>query len=123
MVSVTEKTLYLSGFLAGVTAMTVLYGLILDRGEHLYFVDPYFLNLTRRTRRAEQAAPYLCSFEATSGVGFVYCSPNSTPIPDDGPPLSSGYREHRRVPDTEPDDKKSLINVEYSDHRRVCRVL
>ena len=36
MVSVTEETPYLSGFLAGVTVMTlmtVIYGLILDRGR------------------------------------------------------------------------------------------
>jgi hypothetical protein len=36
MMSVTEETPYLSGFLAGVTAMTlmtVLYGLILNRGR------------------------------------------------------------------------------------------
>ena len=35
MVSVTEETSYLSGFLAGVTVMTLMtmiYGLILDRG-------------------------------------------------------------------------------------------
>jgi hypothetical protein len=41
MVSVTEETPYLSGLLAGVTVMTlmtVIYGLILDRGTHLYFV-------------------------------------------------------------------------------------
>jgi hypothetical protein len=41
MVSVSEETPYPSGLLAGVTAMTlmtVLYGLILDRGTHLYFV-------------------------------------------------------------------------------------
>src|SRR5215212_10752193 len=28
----------------------------------LYFVGPYPFNLTRRTRRTEQAAPYLCGF-------------------------------------------------------------
>ena len=36
MVSVTEETPYLSGLLAGLTAMTlmtVIYGLILDRGH------------------------------------------------------------------------------------------
>ena len=40
-VTVTEETPYLSGLLAPMTAMTlmtVIYGLILDRGEHLYFV-------------------------------------------------------------------------------------
>jgi len=41
MVSVTEETPYLSGLLATVTAMTLMtliYGLILDEGMHLYFV-------------------------------------------------------------------------------------
>jgi hypothetical protein len=59
-VSVTEGTPYLSGLRAGVTVMTlmtVLYGLILDEGAHLYFVGPYPFNLTRRTRRAEQGVP------------------------------------------------------------------
>jgi hypothetical protein len=62
MVSVTEETPYLNGFLAGVTVMTVMtliYGLILDEGTHLYLVGPYPFNLTRRTRRAEQGVPYL----------------------------------------------------------------
>jgi hypothetical protein len=39
MVSVTEETPYLSGFLAGVTVMTLMtliYGLILDRGVRRY---------------------------------------------------------------------------------------
>src|SRR5688572_1808966 len=45
------------------TLMTVLYyGLILERGVHLYLVGPYPFNLTRRTRRTEQGAPYLCGF-------------------------------------------------------------
>jgi hypothetical protein len=42
MVSVTEETPYLSGLLATVTVMTLMtliYGLILDEGVHLYFVD------------------------------------------------------------------------------------
>jgi hypothetical protein len=63
MVSVTKETSYLSGFLAGVTVMTlmtVIYGLILDRGVHLYLLGPYPFNLTRRTRRAEKGASYLC---------------------------------------------------------------
>jgi hypothetical protein len=37
-VTVTEETPYLSGFLAGVTVMTLIYGLILDEGMRLYFV-------------------------------------------------------------------------------------
>ena len=63
MMSVTEETPYLSRCLAIVTVMTLMtliYGLILDRGEHLYFVGPYPFNLTRRTRRAEQGVPSLC---------------------------------------------------------------
>ena len=65
MVSVTEETFHLSDLLATVTVMTLMtliYGLILDEGMRLYFVGPYPFNLTRRTRRAEQVAPYLCGF-------------------------------------------------------------
>jgi hypothetical protein len=42
MVSVTEETPYLSGLLALMTVMTLMtliYGLILDEGMLLYFVD------------------------------------------------------------------------------------
>ena len=63
MVNVTEETPYLSGLLATVTVMTlmtVIYELILDTRMRLYFVDSYPFNLTRRTRRTEQGAPYLC---------------------------------------------------------------
>src|SRR5215208_1219930 len=62
-VIVTEETPDLSGLLATVTVMTLMtmiYGLILDEGMRLYFVGPYPFNLTRRTRRTEQVAPYLC---------------------------------------------------------------
>jgi len=31
-------------------------------GVHLYFLGPYPFNLTRRTRRTEQGAPYLCGY-------------------------------------------------------------
>jgi hypothetical protein len=49
MVSVTEETPYLSGFLAGVTVMTlmtILYGLILNRGAPLLRRRSYPVNLT-----------------------------------------------------------------------------
>jgi hypothetical protein len=62
-VTVTEETPYLSGLLAGVTAMTLMtliYGLILNRGAPLLRRLSYPVNLTRRTRRAEQGVPYLC---------------------------------------------------------------
>jgi hypothetical protein len=32
------------------------------QGVHLYFLGPYPFTLTRRTRRTEQGAPYLCGF-------------------------------------------------------------
>jgi hypothetical protein len=63
MFIVTKKTLSVSGFLATMTVMTLMtltYGLILDEGMLLYFVGHYPFNLTRRTRRWEQGAPYLC---------------------------------------------------------------
>jgi hypothetical protein len=31
-----------------------------EGGVHLYFLGPYPFNLTRRTRRQERGAPYLC---------------------------------------------------------------
>jgi hypothetical protein len=40
--------------------MTLIYGLIVDEGALLHFVGHYPFNLTRRTRRAEQGASYLC---------------------------------------------------------------
>src|SRR5215210_7131769 len=63
-VIVTEETPHLSGLLATVTVMTLMtliYGLILDRGcAPLLRRLSYCFNLIRRTRRAEQVAPYLC---------------------------------------------------------------
>jgi hypothetical protein len=40
-----------------ITLVTVIYGLILDKARHLYFVGRYPFNLTRRTRRGEQTVP------------------------------------------------------------------
>jgi hypothetical protein len=62
-VTVTEETPHLSGLRATVTVMTLMtliYGLIVDEGALLHFVGHYPFNLTRRTRRAEQGASYLC---------------------------------------------------------------
>jgi hypothetical protein len=58
--TVIEGKAYLSGLLATVTMMTLvtlIYGLILDRGASLLRRLSYPVNLTRRTRRTEQAAP------------------------------------------------------------------
>jgi hypothetical protein len=65
MLIVIGKMAYVNRCLATVTAMTlmmVLYGLILERGVHLYFLGPYPFILTRRTRRTEQGVPYICGF-------------------------------------------------------------
>jgi hypothetical protein len=54
-----------------VTLMTVICGLILDRGEHLYFVGPYCFNLPDEPdAQSKERLTYAIS-EATSGVGFV----------------------------------------------------
>jgi hypothetical protein len=46
-----------------------------------------------------------------------------TLLPDESDhPSRRVCSEHRRVLCLEPDDKKSLINAEYSGHRRVRRV-
>src|SRR3954463_7829147 len=42
------------------TLMTLIFGLILDRGRTSTSLGHYPFSLTRRTRRGEQAAPYLC---------------------------------------------------------------
>jgi hypothetical protein len=63
------------------------------------------------------------SLRLLAASGLSNLPDNPTLLPDDGPPLSSGYREHRRVLDTQPDDNKHLTYAEYCDHRRVCRVL
>jgi hypothetical protein len=49
---------------------------------------------------------------------------NPTPLTDEKDhPCRRVCREHRRVPDTEPDDNKHLTYAENSDYRRVRRVL
>ena len=63
MVSVTEETPYLSGLLAGVTVMTLVTMNctdILKGGTSLLRRLSYPFKLTRRTRRGEQGASYLC---------------------------------------------------------------
>jgi hypothetical protein len=47
---------------------------------------------------------------------------NPTPLPDDGPPLSSGLSRTSSGQLLEPDDKKTLTYAGYSGHRRVRRV-
>ena len=63
------------------------------------------------------------SLRPLAASGLSNLPDNPTPLPDDGPPLSSGYREHRRILYTEPDDNKRLTYAGYSGYRRVRRVL
>jgi hypothetical protein len=63
------------------------------------------------------------SLRQLAASGFLRLADNPTLLPDDGLPLSSGYREHRRVLDTQPDDNKPLTYAGYSGYRRVRRVL
>ena len=74
MVSVTEETPYLSGFLATVTAMTLMtliYGLILDEGMRLYFVGPYPFNLPDEPDVLSKELRTCAAFQLMIGVGFV----------------------------------------------------
>jgi hypothetical protein len=67
------------------------------QGAHLYFVGPYPFNLTRRTRRRGRKPHLYKASESITASGSSNRPVNPTTPPDDGPPLSSGYREHRRV--------------------------
>ena len=103
--------------------MTVLYGLILERGVHLYFLGPYPFNLTRRTRRWEQKILFLCCSRA-----YNLCRVFSDWLitrrrhPTTDRPCRRVGEEHRRVLDTQPDDNKLLTYAGYSGYRRVRRV-
>jgi hypothetical protein len=48
---------------------------------------------------------------------------NPTPLPDDGPPLSSGLSRAPSGQRLEPDDNKHLTYAGYPGYRRVRRVL
>ncbi len=58
---------------------------------------------------------------ATSGLSNPLHNP--TLLSDEGMGPRRVCREHYRVLDTQPDDKKPLTYAGYCDHRRVCRVL
>ena len=101
MVSVTEETPYLSGLLAGVTVMTlmtVIYGLILDRGcaSTSYALLPYQPNPTNPTRRARSPVP-MRSLRPLAASGLSNLSDNPTPLPDEEEVRRRVCREHRRV--------------------------
>ena len=119
-VTVTEETPYLSGLLAGVTAMTVNCELILDRG----CVPPlrrlsYPFNLTDEPDAQSKEPRTYAAFQPAIGIRFLKLPDNPTP---DHPPRRV-YREHRRVLDTQTDDNKPLTYAGYCDHRQVRRVM
>ena len=61
MLIVIGKMANVRDFSSSMTLMTVLYGLILKGGGAPLLRRFYYpVNLTRRTRRTEQGAPYLC---------------------------------------------------------------
>ena len=94
-VTVIEGKVYVSDFLATVTAMTlmtVLYGLILDGGRPStsQTLSPLQPNLTNPTHRVRSPLPMRSSRQlAASGLSNL--PDNPTLLPDDGPPLSSGW--------------------------------
>src|SRR5215204_1198958 len=105
------------------TLMTVLYGLILDSGcISTSGPLPLQLNPTNPTPRARSPLP-MRSLRPLAASGLSNLPDNLTPPPDERDGPSSGYREHRRVPDTEPDDNKNLTHAGYSGYRRVRRVI
>jgi hypothetical protein len=53
------------------TLMTVIYGLILDRGEHLYFVGHYPFNLPDEPDALSKQPRTYAAFQLMIGVGFV----------------------------------------------------
>jgi hypothetical protein len=63
------------------------------------------------------------SLRPLAASGLSNLPDNPTPLPDEGPLLSSGLYGASSGSCLESDDKKSLINAEYSSHRRVCRVI
>src|SRR5215212_11307942 len=76
----------------------------------LYFVGPYPFNLTRRTRRTEQAAPYLCGFSTYDWRRVRLISlitrhryPTRRIVP------RRVYREHRRVSNQNPTTTNPLL--------------
>jgi hypothetical protein len=74
MVSVSEETPYLSGLLVVVTVMTlmtVMHGLILDRGASLLRRLSYPVNLPDEPDAESKESFTYAIFEVTSGVGFV----------------------------------------------------
>jgi hypothetical protein len=93
MVSVTEESPYLSGFLAGVTVMTpmtLIYGLILKRGASpLPRPLPLQPNPTNPTLGAENPIPMRSlRLLAASGLSNLPDNPTLPPDERDGP--SSG---------------------------------
>jgi hypothetical protein len=93
MVSVTEETPYLRGLLATVTVMTLMtliFGLILDRGTSLLARPlPLQPNPTNPTRRTRSPLP-MRSLGPLAASGLSNLPDNPTPLPDNGAPLSSG---------------------------------
>jgi hypothetical protein len=94
MLIVIGKMAYVRDFISSMpvmTLMTVIYGLILDSGRSstssaLLLLRPNPTNPTRRTR---SPVP-MRSLRSLAASGLSNLPDNPTPLPDDGPPVSSG---------------------------------
>jgi hypothetical protein len=112
-VTVTEETPYLSGLLATVTAMTLMtmiYGLILDRGEHLYFVGPYPFNLPDEPDVLSKELRTCAAFHLMIGgrVCRTYLT-NRRRHPTTDHLCRRVGREHRRVSNLNPTTANPLL--------------
>jgi hypothetical protein len=73
------------------TLMTLIYGLILDEGMHLYFLGSLTLSTKPDEPDAQNKESRTCAiFQAPAASGLSNPSDNPTLLPDDGLPLSSG---------------------------------
>jgi hypothetical protein len=93
MLVVVGKMAYVRDFLPGMTdmtLMTVLYGLILDRERiSTSYALALQLNPTNPTHRARSPVP-MRSLRPLAASGLSNLPDYLTPLPDDGPPFSSG---------------------------------
>jgi hypothetical protein len=62
------------------------------------------------------------SLRPLAASGLSNLPDNPTPLPDDGPPLSSGLSRASSGQQLEPDDNEHLTYAGYPGYRRVRRV-
>jgi hypothetical protein len=92
------------------TLMTMIYGLILDRGEHLYFVGPYPFNLPDEPDALSKELRTCAAFHLMIGgrVCRTYLT-NRRRHPTTDHLYRRVYREHRRVSNQNPTITNPLL--------------